>query len=169
MSNLKEPGIPGYYLLIVFSPIIFLLIWIMHYYNQDHVDNAVWKKEPTFVISAKVNKIFSASTEKGGSYWTYADLDNGDLLINPWHGNMLCHILTAPRDNTLVQSYEEHKLDDAIESGNKVNLSVKKIPSTWVKDNQKDAMKEDCPHVDFSGAYVTYRGRAVVELITLSD
>jgi hypothetical protein len=169
MSKFKEPGIPAWYLLVVIFPVCCFCAWFMHYYNQNHLDNDIWKKEPTFVISAKINRFFSASYEKGGSFWTYADLDNGDLLINPWHGNMLCHILTAPRDNRLIEHYEQQNLNDAIESGINNHLVVKKIPSTWLSDNQKAAMKEDCPHVDFSGAYVTYRNRSVVELVTLSD
>lgn len=171
MSNIKEPGIPAYYLIIICLPVILLLLFITHYYNSTHLVNEVWKKENTFSMTAKVNQVFSENDSKGRTYWTYADLDNGDLLINPFHGNMLCHTLTAPRDGDLIKGYDIQALQDAKEApkNSPTHFTVKAIPSIWIEPDKQSLMRQDCPHLDFSGKYLTYRGRRVVELLELVD
>lgn len=169
MSKLKEPGIPAYYLIIVILPVLIMLLIFYHHYNTTHLDNEVWQKEPVFSVNAKITKVNFDTESKGRSYWSYADLDNGDLLINPFNPSMLCHTRTMAQKYELAHDYSLHDLQDAVEAKSPSHLSLKKIPSNWIADGDKKSMKEDCPHVDFSGSYLTYRGRQVVELITLSD
>lgn len=102
MSKNKEPGIPAYYLLIVIVFMVGFTSVVMHYYNLIHLDNDTWKKETEFSVQAQIKDVFFDTNSKGRSTWSYANLDNNMLLINPINSSMLCNTPTMPRDFDLV-------------------------------------------------------------------
>lgn len=136
-------------------------------YVNGSLDMETWKKEPTFSMTGVIENIVQIQVGRHDdtTSWTEFLLDNNTYVVNPEFRGTLC----VPDRPMNVQDEISNVPLGTLQKSTNLNLIVKKIPTSWLGQKDKKSVTSRCTDVDVSGEYVKYKGKDVVELVSMNS
>lgn len=131
-----------------------------------NIKDTKWSAVSSVTTDATMGNFhFIGEDEYEANKWSYTDLSNGDVLVNPFETHLLCHIKTRPDNGSLINEVITKEIIQAKQ--NHTSLIVKPIAVNWQDNDDMLQRGKSCPDLDMSGQYILYRGHRVVELLGL--
>lgn len=156
----------GITLLLVFLIVLSITIGVFIWSRQAFlISEKIWAQNSGFVTDAQMGNFYFLSDDKYSTErWSYTELSNGDILINPFEMHLLCYIKSIPASNAITSVSTK----DIIQAKqNHARLLVKPISVNWQDTQNMQQRLKTCPSLESSGENIFYQGHRVLELIEI--
>lgn len=171
MTNKQKGYIEGLELILAYLTILAILtpivigvsIWSS---KKFLIPEKIWNETPSFVTDAKMNNFYFLGEDKYDTdSWSYTEMTNGDILINPFETHLVCYIKSLPNVSDAINNVSTKEIIQAKQ--NQSLLRVKPMMVAWQNNDSAQKHLKNCPGVDVSDDYIFYQGHRVVELVNV--